>query len=64
MPLEDLYCASTAVTDFRPVAGLQLKKLELDFVPERDAGVLRGIRTLEVINERPAAEFLKQAGEK
>jgi hypothetical protein len=62
MPLEDLYCVNTAVTDFRPVAGLQLKKLELDFVPERDASVLRCIRTLEVINERPAAEFLKQAG--
>jgi hypothetical protein len=62
MPLEELNCRDTAVTDFRPLAGLPLKKLDVDFVPERDAEVLRGIRTLAVINERPAAEFLKQAG--
>jgi hypothetical protein len=64
MPLEELYCSNTAVTDHRPVAGLPLKKLELDFIPERDAGILRGIRTLEAINQRPAAEFLQQGGQK
>jgi hypothetical protein len=64
MPLEELYCGNTAVTDYRPVAGLPLKKLELDFVPERDTEVLPGVKTLEWINDQPAAEFLKQAGMK
>jgi hypothetical protein len=38
---------------------LPLKRLSCDFQPERDAALLRSIKSLERINEKPAAEFWK-----
>ena len=48
-----------AVTDLSPLKDMPLKTLTCDFVAARDAGVLRGLRTLETINDKPAAEFWK-----
>jgi hypothetical protein len=39
---------------------MPLTKLLCDFRPERDAALLRSIKTLEKINEKPAAEFWKE----
>jgi eukaryotic-like serine/threonine-protein kinase len=47
------------VTDMSPLKGMPLKEVRCDFQPERDAAILRSIRTLETINGRPAVEFWK-----
>jgi hypothetical protein len=39
---------------------MPLKELSCDFKPERDAAILRPIRTLERINGKPAQEFWKE----
>jgi len=39
---------------------MPLKELICDFMPERDAKILRSITTLETINGKPAAEFWKE----
>jgi Leucine-rich repeat (LRR) protein len=57
--LTELWCWRTGVTDFSPLKKIPLKVLRFDVKPERDAGILRAIKTLEVINEKPAAEFFK-----
>jgi Leucine-rich repeat (LRR) protein len=40
---------------------MPLKVLYCDFKPERDAEIVRSIKTLESINNKPAAEFWKYA---
>jgi hypothetical protein len=40
---------------------LPLTTLWIDYHPERDADVLRSIKTLETINGKPAAEFWNEA---
>jgi hypothetical protein len=42
----------------------KLKLLWCDYVPERDADLLRDVKSLERINDRPAAELLKGSNEK
>jgi len=60
MQLTDLHCDSTKVTDLSPLKGMPLKELWCDFKPERDAEILRSIKTLEKINDKPAADFWKE----
>jgi hypothetical protein len=43
---------------------MPLVALQCDFEPERDAEVLRSIKTLEKINDKPAAEFWKEVDAK
>jgi hypothetical protein len=38
---------------------MPLKKLWCDFLPARDAALLRSLKTLVTINNKPAAEFWK-----
>ena len=59
MPLWRLYCAGTKVTDFSPLKSLPLKEIEVDVKPE-SLEALRAIKTLENINDLPAAEFWKK----
>ena len=59
MPLTFLHCDLTQVSDLSPLMGMPLKDLKCDFEPERDADILRSIKTLEWINGKPAAEFWK-----
>ena len=60
MPLVGLDCRKTRVTDLSPLEDLPLKTLDCDIDPERDGTVLRSIKTLEQINDRPAAAFWKE----
>jgi serine/threonine-protein kinase len=62
MLLSRLACNHTGVTDLRPLQGLRLQELWCDYRPERDAEVLRSIKTLEQLNGRPAAQLLGQTG--
>jgi len=59
MQLTRLECWGTKVSDLWPLKGMPLKVLGCDFKAERDADILRSIKTLETINEKPAAEFWK-----
>jgi hypothetical protein len=58
--LERLECEDIPVASLAPLKGLPLKMLRFDFRPERgDAAVLRSIKTLERIKDKPADEFWK-----
>jgi len=59
MKLMTLACAATQVSDLSPLKRMPLTKIECDFKAERDAAILRSIKTLETINGKPAAEFWK-----
>ena len=59
MVLSYLDLRNTHVSDISPLLGLRLKEIRLDFQPERDATVLRSVKTLETINGQPAAAFWK-----
>ena len=51
---------ATRVKDLLPLKSVPgLKLLWCDYVPERDADLLRDVKSLERINDRPAAELLK-----
>jgi hypothetical protein len=58
MPLTRLVC-SMKVTDLSPLKEMSLQELSCDFKAERDADILRSIKTLKTINGQPAAEVLK-----
>ncbi len=58
--LTTLLVDHTKVTDLSLLKGMPLKELSCDFRPERDAKILRDIKTLETINGKPAAEFWKE----
>ena len=60
MPLEKLECDNSVVTDLSPLKDLPLKNLNCDFQPDRDAKVLRAIKTLQTINGKKAADFWKE----
>jgi hypothetical protein len=59
MSLTFLNCRGNDGLDMTPLAGMPLKTLLGNFQPDRDAALLRSIKTLETINGKPAAEFLK-----
>ena len=48
------------LADLSPLKGMPLKRLSCDFKPERDTELLRSIKTLEMINDKPAEEFWKE----
>ncbi len=60
MPLTRLEIPATRVTDLSILKGMPLKELSCDFNAKRDADILRSIKTLETINQKPAAEFWKE----
>jgi serine/threonine protein kinase len=64
MKLTQLQCNGTKVTDLAPVRKMPLKVLICDFEPERDAEILRSIKTLQKINNMPALEFWKEVDKK
>jgi len=43
---------------------MPLTELKCDFKPERDADILRCVKTLEKINDKPAAQFWKEVDAK
>jgi serine/threonine protein kinase/Leucine-rich repeat (LRR) protein len=65
LPLTSLACEKTLVKDLSPLRGMPLKELSCDFQPQRDAEILRSLKSLEKINGKPVAEFWKEMkGEK
>lgn len=62
MPLERLHINLTRVSDVSLLKDMPLKHIGLDFKTERDTAVLRTIKTLETINNKPAADFWKEFG--
>lgn len=59
MQLTALNCKETEITIFSPLKDLLLKTLWFNFNPKRDSEIIRSIKTLETINDQPAAEFLR-----
>lgn len=57
MPLTLLHLGRLTVTDLSPIAGMPLKHLWCDYQPERDVEVIRSLKDLEKINNKPVAEF-------
>jgi formylglycine-generating enzyme required for sulfatase activity len=62
MPLSLLWCNNTKVTDLSPLRAMPLQELKCDFVADRDAAILRDIKSLARINDMPAAAFWKRVG--
>jgi len=60
MPLDQLNCWGAPVKDYSPLSGMPLNHVLGDFEPRRDAEILRSIKTLEKINNKPVAEFWKE----
>ncbi len=60
MKLRILSCENTQVSDLSPLKDMPLKKLWCDFKAERDSEILRSIKTLEQINDKPAKKLLKK----
>ena len=61
MPLELLRCQGSNVTDLTQIKGMPIKSLWLDFQPARDTALLCAMPSLESINDKPVAEFWKDA---
>jgi len=59
LSLRWLYLHWNPITDLTPLKGMPLEQLTCDFKAERDADILRSIKTLGKINGMPAAEFWK-----
>jgi hypothetical protein len=59
MQLTSLLMHWSPVKDLSPLKGMPLTHISCDFIPERDAEIMRSIKTLEMINGKPAAEVLK-----
>ncbi len=64
MQLTELDCKETKVSDLSPLKGMPLKVLFCDFKPERDAAILRSIKTLENINNKRPAFLWKEVDAK
>jgi serine/threonine protein kinase len=66
MPLQNLVIANCQIAqdpDFSILKDMPLRALNFDFNPERDTELLRSIKTLETINNKPVAEFWKEVEE-
>jgi len=61
MKLMELWCEGTQVEDLSPLKEMSVQELHCDFKPERDAAILRSLKTLEKINGKSVQEFLGQA---
>jgi hypothetical protein len=60
MDLGVLECAGAKVTDLLPAKGNALRTIDCDFNKERDSEILRAIKTLERINNKPAKKFWQE----
>jgi hypothetical protein len=60
MQLEWITIQETKVKDHTSLQGMPLTQIYLSFEPERDTELLRGIRTLENINDNPSTKFWKE----
>jgi len=58
--LKSLKIQSIKVSALTPLKGMPLEQLWLDRRPGPDTEVLRSLKGLEQINDKPAAEFWKE----
>ena len=58
--LTTISISATKVSDMSPLQAMPLREIGLDFDAARDTAWLRSIKTLESINDKPAAEFWKE----
>ncbi len=63
IPLKNLNIAHTNAKDVSVLKGMPLKALSITFKPDRDTELLKSIKTLETINEKPVADFWKEVEE-
>jgi Leucine-rich repeat (LRR) protein len=61
--LERISLLRIGVTDLTPIQGMPLKQLRLDYRPDREKFV-RSFKGLELINDKPVAEFWKEVDRK
>jgi Leucine-rich repeat (LRR) protein len=59
LSLTALRIRRTRVSDLTPLQGMPLQIIVLDYRANRDAEVLRSLKDLEQINDKPVAEFWK-----
>ncbi|MDB5336111.1 MAG: pknB 22 [Planctomycetaceae bacterium] len=64
MPLIFFYCQNTGVTESSPLEGMQLKHLWWDFKQPDDLRIARAMKSLELINNIPVAEFFQKQAAK
>jgi hypothetical protein len=50
------------LADLSVLKGMPLEQLWCDYSPLRDAGILRSIKTLQELNDKPAAVFWRDVG--
>lgn len=62
MPLERLSLDTTSVTDLSPLRDLPLRRISITVAPDANLSVLRSMRTLQVINDKPAEQFWSEFG--
>lgn len=60
--IQHLYCQDTKITQLAPLKGMPLKRLHFDLKQDSDLVLVRGIKTLESINDIPAAQFWSAQG--
>jgi hypothetical protein len=58
LPLKKLLIRNTRVTDFSSLTSCPLTVLHFDYSADRDASLVRALKTLTEINEIPAADFI------
>ncbi len=57
-----LHCNGTAVTDLTPIKDMPLQELGCNKeLAQSNRAVIQGIKSLQTINNKPAAEFWKEA---
>ena len=60
MPLGSIWnCSQTKAADLSPLKYIAPQGIDCDFFPARDTNALARSKTLETINDKPAAEFWK-----
>ncbi|HEY3969633.1 MAG TPA: SUMF1/EgtB/PvdO family nonheme iron enzyme [Planctomycetaceae bacterium] len=64
MPLEELGIIEAHFSDLSPLKGMPLKTLSYESNPKQDTEILRSLKTLEKINNKPVAEFWREVDEK
>jgi Leucine-rich repeat (LRR) protein len=57
MPLERLSLDATSVSDLSPLKDLPLIRISIAVAPDANLEVLRSIRPLQFINDKPAEQF-------
>jgi serine/threonine protein kinase len=60
MPLTHLMIAGTLVTRLDALLGMPLETLQCSLDPKRNAAILRSIKTLRRINDRPVLDFWRE----